>query len=301
MIDLTMHIFYASSVESVIALARGETCPSNFIGIFANRAGERVQKRFKAPNANAVLKFMGENGWTTIDIKIEDEWQEYIPNVSVPNNYLGDQIKRYNRNIFITSLITVVISVWILFSYGQLDYFSIFLIGLAVCGIWNLVKVWKYKRSPLRHPIMSSLAKFGPAEKIAETIIQDVKNSRYSAAGIFVTKSWLLKPSLFGLEIILLDEIVWVYKKASKNLIYFVPPNNNSGVAIFKRDGSTLKVSCEEHEANRLIQGITGNAPWIVVGLNDELQKLWCAKKELFIAFVDKKKALMHPFFQAAN
>lgn len=212
--------------------------------------------------------------------------------ISLGDNFINKHIKRTNRNLLLTNIGIIVGIIWMWLAGGMegSGYWGLVWFGLFVFSCWNIVRFWKRKTKPLRHPINVALAKVGPPEKIADLINEEVKASRLNIKPIIMTESWLLKPSTYGLETILLGELAWVHLKVTQKSVNFIPTGKDYSVVIFKRDGTTLEVSCSKQNSDFLLEGIMKSAPWVVGGFNDELQKLWDSDRGGFIAYVDQRK-----------
>src|SRR3989338_2438831 len=148
--------------ESVINLG-GDI---GFVGVFKNEAREELLRTFVAPSREAIVEYMERREWQVVDIRTIKETERLASGLPTTKNFISDQIKRCNRNLFVTNLVMIVVSIYIVLNYSQLDYFGISLCGLIGLGIWNLVKAWKRKQDAFRHPIAASLARFGPSRKI---------------------------------------------------------------------------------------------------------------------------------------
>jgi len=154
----------------------------------------------------------------------------------------------------------------------------------------NIVKFWKRNKNISLHPINIRLAKFGPPQKIASIMNEEVKIPKIQVKGIIITGSWLLKSSIYGLEMILLGELAWIHSKVTSHYTYGVPSGKSYSVIIYKRDGKSFEVACDELTSSMLISRVTENAPWVVGGFNEEIQKFWDTDRPGFIAYVDQRK-----------
>lgn len=212
--------------------------------------------------------------------------------ISFGDDFIGKQIKKSNRNLLLTNLAILGCLVWLGLSGAFSDMGYWILIVLAVYGLvfWNLSKFWARHKKPMSHPIIKVLSKIGPAEKLVPLINEETKNSKIHIDKIIITKSWLLKPSFYGMDLTLLGQLAWVHKKVTQRSVNFVPTGKDYAVVIYKRDGEALEVSCSEYDSNRLQDLIMKTAPWIVGGYSDELQALWDSKRSEFIAAVDQRK-----------
>jgi hypothetical protein len=207
-------------------------------------------------------------------------------------DFIGKHVKRTSRNLLLTNLVIIVGIIWLWLAnafYGA-GLWGLAIFGLFALGCWNIVKFWKRKKKPSSHPIITALSRIGPPQEIAALINEEVKKSKLFIKPIIITESWLLRPSIYGLEMLLLGELVWVHKKVTQHYTYFIPTNKSFEVAIYKRDGKSIEVSCSEQDSDSLIQGVMKSAPWVVAGFSEEIQKFWDTDRPGFIAYVDQRK-----------
>jgi hypothetical protein len=76
-------------------------------------------------------------------------------------------------------------------------------VPLFLLGCWNLKRGWARFWRPEQHPLVADLARLGPPAQVASSIEREVKRDapRLPLASRVVTRSWLLKPTPFGLEV----------------------------------------------------------------------------------------------------
>jgi hypothetical protein len=77
-------------------------------------------------------------------------------------------------------------------------------VPLVLFAAWNVLRALARVLHPEKHPLVSQLARLGPPQEVASAIQQEVSREapRASAGCPIATRSWLLKPTWFGLEVI---------------------------------------------------------------------------------------------------
>lgn len=208
------------------------------------------------------------------------------------SNFIEKHIKRTNRNLLLTNLgiIIGIFLLWINSAFSEAGYWVLVILGLFLLACWNIVKLWKRKKNLLLHPINIALSRFGPPEKIANIINVEAKAPKVEVKPVIISSSWLFKPSFYGLEMILLAELAWVYNKVTTNYTNGIRTGESYSVIINKRDGKSIEVSCGKLASSLLITRVAESAPWVVGGFNEEIKKFWETDFNGFIAYVDKRK-----------
>jgi hypothetical protein len=75
---------------------------------------------------------------------------------------------------------------------------------LVLFAGWNVLRGVARVLHPEKHPLVSQLARFGPPDEVAAAIQKEVsREAPHASSGSPIeTRSWLLRPTFFGLEII---------------------------------------------------------------------------------------------------
>lgn len=179
-------------------------------------------------------------------------------------------------------------------------YITVF-VGVLISFIcfYNLIKVKKRFSNSDLHPISISLKnRFGAIEDIVSTIDSELKNSsrNFSIGSTVITDSWLLKSSIFGLELIdLFIEPVWIYKKVTKHYTNFIPTGKSYAVIIQTRHGIGIEISCNNQNGDKILQELLYRCPWLFVGFDNQLQNIWKSNMSEMIKAVDvRRKAILN-------
>lgn len=221
------------------------------------------------------------------------------------DNFIGQQIRRCNRNFLIANIVFVGATVGFGSLFGAIvGLGSLFLsIPLALVAVCNFV--WWNKRTNdfSRHPICKRLAHFGPIEQVVQQIETEMQtNSKDKPTSIVLVDSnvfytsfmlfgpWLFKKKLFGLNCFHVPDIVWLYKKITSYSVNFIPTGTSLAVLLYDRHGSSMEIQVSEQEATLLMKLICQQNSWAVAGLDKHSKRLWRWKRRAFIAAVDERR-----------
>jgi hypothetical protein len=158
-------------------------------------------------------------------------------------------------------------------------------------GLWNVGKGVGRALRPERHPLFGGLMRYGPPKEVVEVIQQEVGQEVPPARpwAPLVTRSWLLRPTWFGLQVVHLSEVVWMYKKVTRHQSYFIPTGTSHAAVIHRRDGKVLQVGGTDRSTQQLLERVFENAPWILAGFQSELAALWNTNRTELLKIVDQR------------
>jgi hypothetical protein len=178
------------------------------------------------------------------------------------------------------------------FRFG--GYFGL-AIGLPclILGVWNLQNVFRRWNSPEQHPIGKKLAKFGDSpEQFAAQINSEVQPGipNYSLGSLLITPSWLFRKKSFGLDIMKLDQVVWVYQKVTQHKRNGVHAGTTYTAVVSDRQGVSIEIPANQQRVEQVIQEIINRTPWVIAGFSEELKKLWQSDRQKIFEFVDQRR-----------
>jgi hypothetical protein len=209
-------------------------------------------------------------------------------------NFIGQQIRRCNRNLLIANIIFLFI---IASFVSMIDYIANWQCALVMdvpfllLAGWNLSKWRKRARDYSCHPIFKRLACFGTVEQVIQQIEAAILlNPIEKIAGVKLSGPWLFKPSAFGLTCFHVPDLVWVYRKVTTHSVNLIPVGQSSEALIYDRYGLSLTTQAGKKKIELLMMNITHQSPWIVAGYSKDLAKMWNSRKADFIAAVDERR-----------
>jgi hypothetical protein len=221
------------------------------------------------------------------------------------DNFIGQQIRRCNRNFLIANVVFVGATVGFGWLFGAIaGSGSLFLIiPLLLVAVWNFV-CWNQRTNDFsRHPICKRLAHIGPIEQVVQQIETAIQtNSKDKSTSVVLIDSnifyksfmlfgpWLFKKEIFGLTCFRVSDIVWLYKKTTNYSFNFVPAGTSLAVLLYDRYNSSTEIQVSEQEATLLMKLICQQNPWAVVGFDKTSKRLWRWKRRAFITAVDERR-----------
>jgi hypothetical protein len=172
---------------------------------------------------------------------------------------------------------------WLIFG-GLLSVFCLFQVGIAV---------WR-NSDPTRNPAYKTLAQYGSSpELVAQSIDSEIARSQAVSPidSITLTPSWLIRRKSFGLEIMKVDEIVWVYEKVSS-----ASRDNRTKkfiILIWDAFGNAIEVDCgyKDEPALAFLKALREGLPWANFGYTSELIDIYASKRGEMAAAVQARRA----------
>lgn len=232
--------------------------------------------------------------------------------------FIGKHIKRTNRNIILSNIGILLCALWVVFynlfiSATNIRIYNFtfpvpswnkFLENITVWGIAvvtlicifairNIIIGFNRSLDYTKHPIAISLAKIGPPLEISNIINKEINtpNSKtYRAYRMTIIPFCLLHEKMFGLDIIWIKDIVWIFKSVTTHKTNFVVTGKSYAIVIHLASGKKKEFTYGEVIGDKIIGTIIGFAPWIIVGYSDELMHAWNAERSTFINSVNNKK-----------
>jgi hypothetical protein len=166
-------------------------------------------------------------------------------------------------------------------------------IGLPLYGLawWNIVRAFRRIARTERHPIVHWLTRYGTPSEVAKGIDAQMadRGNVVSQSGLTLMPTWCLRPTTYGLQIIHVFDLVWIYKKVTKHSVNFIPTGTTSAAVICTRYGQVLEVN-SGNLTESLLQQMFERAPWVVTGYSAELAGIWKKDAGGLVAAVDGRR-----------
>ncbi|HJT23225.1 MAG TPA: DUF6709 family protein [bacterium] len=208
---------------------------------------------------------------------------------------LADEVKRVNRNFLWVNTLLLLAAVGIgsipfIFRVPK-DPASLFWYVVAaplfLLAVWNLEKWNRRSGEADAHPLLEKLKAQGFG--VMEAIEHDLERSQ-DLLGFSLGRSWLLRGSFFNLELEALVDAVWAYSRSrhgeymmySQPVVHFRSGKVLSGTSTNKADKVQLFLS-------QLSQA----APWVILGENDDVARLWKKDRQNFLDQVDQRRKVL--------
>lgn len=164
---------------------------------------------------------------------------------------------------------------------------------LAFIGIAAIPRGLRRLRDPSVSPVARTLQKYGSRpEVVASQIDNDFAQSRkeWSWPSLMLSKSWLLKPTLYGLAVMNLDDLVWSYEKVVRRRVDFIPIGKNYSAVICDRHGQTIEHAAKRKAVASVLEELAKRAPWAVVGYSKEIEQMFKKNRAGFVAAVEERR-----------
>ncbi len=239
---------------------------------FAVRAGDKMLL-VKSPSNVAVKDY--EGGLKAVDADVR-AWFD---------NELRPRGKSYD-DVFLPFVLDA--SPFTLDAQAEL----IICIPLLLFGFYNIMKARKRNGNFHASPIAKTLGKFGPAEQVAMSI--DGELAQYGdlspLRGTTLTVSWLIRESYFGLKIIPLSTVLWVYQKVTKRRTNGIHTGTSYGVVFCGADGKRLECGGKQASVVKMLEQSGTVVPWAMKGDSAELNTMFTKRRAEMAAGVEQRR-----------
>lgn len=208
----------------------------------------------------------------------------------LPDGFVLNQIKAYNRKLLYWALLMLMLSVYPLArllaspeSCGDWDYFALSFFVMMV--LINLTKFLTRSSRPVLHPMVKSLRAYGDTEELLDVLDREAAESQADPRqSIIVTPSWIIHRGLFTLKAIPLTHVAWFYLK----------PGGTGSIrrmAVFTMQSKIIRLRFNEafQKGNDLAAEISGNAPWAYSGYSRKIAALWHDDRQKILRTVEER------------
>ena len=160
------------------------------------------------------------------------------------------------------------------------------LVLLALVSLWNLFRYGQRLVDPFGHPIYKSLRVYGNPEAVAKDIDEDLASTGIPIGKkIIVSYEWLVKEKPFGLTLVPLQDVLWMYKHITKHRINFIiPAGKTYSLVIFRKNRKKLDINMRGKDVDAVVEVVHSKAPGILQGHSDYLLQLWRSNYTAFLA-----------------
>lgn len=148
-------------------------------------------------------------------------------------------------------------------------------IGLTLAFLallaWKARPAWRRYQRPETHPVSERVARWGEPVTISGEVERELQAPDNLRAGRWrMTDRYLVSRSLLGFDLLRLRDLLWAYKKVTKNSINFIPTGKTYAV-VMACYGGTAELPGREARCDELIAKASSRAPWAVIGYTKEL------------------------------
>ena len=152
-----------------------------------------------------------------------------------------------------------------------------FLFGaiLLIFSSWKLKQFVERYFDITLHPTFKLFEGYGEAREVADSINNELfeSSSVQTITSTLLTSNWIVQKRLFGLSVIRLYDLVWIYKETFIRRVYFVPLYWYSEVSIHDSYGDSLEFKGTKKDLEELLTQVLNKAPWVHVGYDAEIEE----------------------------
>lgn len=188
-----------------------------------------------------------------------------------------------------------IILPYMIHCYSNYGFETSPLVGVIFIALAMLFIVWKIiNLTVLRsNRLVKGLAQYGDMEQLDESITTEIaRKAKFRIARIIITESWLIQKKLLSIDLVPLEQIVWVYKQTTKHYYGFIPTGKSYSLIVNTARGINHVFDLRtEKQVDELIDYFGQNFPWIICGYSAELKNLWNIDKSVLITEVNNRKS----------
>jgi len=227
--------------------------------------------------------------------------------------YIHRQIRRISRNFIIVNIIIFIlvciglhsqivkiieikeitgsISPSVLKVFGVSPFGIIVVLIVAGINIWNIIKGVKSFINPTNHKIYKNLINsYYPIDVIEAIDDEASSNAVEKLDKLTVLPSWWIGQNFFTITVVKVNDILWVYKKVTKNSINLIPMGKTFDLVIGLSNRHIKIISMKEKNIDKVLNYIKDRYPWIITGYSEELKATWDRRFGEFSSYVNNKK-----------
>jgi len=174
------------------------------------------------------------------------------------------------------------------------DGYIALLIGLplALLAVWNIRKVIRRKARPETHPIVQSACRYGSLVDVAKHVDAELRGNTARFGKATVTTFWVFLPSMYGLAMCHIPDLVWAYKKVTTRRRNSQYMGTTRDVIMYDRYTAVpLQMRADEKGTDAMLSVLLERAPWAIFGYNAEMDKTRQTNWSGMVAAVDAKRA----------
>ena len=166
--------------------------------------------------------------------------------------------------------------------------------------LWGLLVEWVFGffawRSFMRligrqeHPAVTRAKKWGDLATTSAALEADLQNSvKCKSKGWTLTQNYAVLRTLFSFDVLSMENLLWVYKKATKRRVNLIPVGTSHAASLSFSDG-TAEIPGKQKRVDELLEFAIARAPWAVKGYSDELAAFYNKSRDEFAGEVLKRK-----------
>ncbi len=163
------------------------------------------------------------------------------------------------------------------------------ILTLILCAVLGIT-VLRRTLDPLSHPIMRGLAVYGNPELVAAQVEMEIDPTAPKLGSAWVTQTWLIDSHLFKLNVMRINDIVWIYKHVTTHRTYGIAVSKTFSAMVCDRNGKRISIQAKEAKVDELLHSLQARAPFALTGYDYDIEKLWRKNRQELVNEVDRRK-----------
>ncbi len=169
--------------------------------------------------------------------------------------------------------------------YGEIVLAVIFVFLLLRKGI----PAWRIMNDPSSHPAVRRAASWGDATGVAVAAEREHGSPRFTGRGWRVGDNYLIWSPFFSFDILRFADLLWAYKRVTKQKVNFVPVGKTYAALLACYSGTAV-VSGSEQKTEELLAFAAERAPWAISGYSEDLANAFKNNTDDFCSTVEQRR-----------
>jgi hypothetical protein len=111
---------------------------------------------------------------------------------------------------------------------------------------------------------------------------------------ILLTRSWLIHLQPFKLEVLHLNELIWVHAAVTRRYAYWIiPVGSTNHLRLGDRNGRLITIQGRKKAIPDVVVAIAQRVPWVFAGHSDQLEDAFKRNRAAMIAAVEQRARQM--------
>ena len=164
-------------------------------------------------------------------------------------------------------------------------------VPVALVCAWNVLRAVRRFGNYDSHPLVKVLRRYGEPEEVAAQIEEQATGDDVEdVSGVTFTRSWLIRPTMFGIDLIHLGDAAWVYKTSTKHYTHGIPTGTTYGSVLCDIHGNSMTLQMSESKCDDFAAAVCSRVPWVLAGFDADLQQMWKKNKQELYDLVEQRR-----------
>jgi len=151
---------------------------------------------------------------------------------------------------------------------------------------------WRRLSGQVEHPAVTRARAWGDIAVTSAEVERELETAvKAKGGGWTLTQNYAVKNGRLTFNLFRLDNLVWVYMKATKRRVYFFIPVGTTYAAELNFSDGQAEVVGKQKKVDEVLALASERAPWAVKGHSADLEKFWKSSRAGFVAEVMKRKS----------